>query len=76
MSLLPSINRCNMISRFADKIVNTLLFYMNRENEISWMSVEAKAQVKATAADEGMNLQKVDMQCPCCNSFEPLASLH
>lgn len=43
-------------SRFADGIVNALLFYMDRENAISWSSVELQKKKEVTAEDEGMHV--------------------
>lgn len=43
-----------MINRFADSVVNALLFYMDKKNSLSWQSIELKKKIQGTAEDEGL----------------------
>lgn len=40
------------MNRFADSIVQSLLFYMDSKNELSWKTVELKKKTEMTAEDE------------------------
>ena len=43
-----------MFNRFADSVVNALLFYMDKKNSLSWQSIELKKKIQGTAEDEGI----------------------